>query len=575
MKRTIILSISVLMTIFLLLSVNFKLVTAQNNNYSIQNVDHQVQLLYSGNLVVRDTITLSGQTTTFLIGFPYKYGNYILNGFAMDQAGTLPINIGVQLGNQSGFYGIEVTFPQGTPQIFTVIIIFSNSLLVSGTSAGYGLDFPAYPSFTVEASHCNVNLILPSNASAIAITKPDGDINATSYVKDNLAAFTNAPATATFNVATGQLQQLNVNSYDRVITIYPAGNIGVSDTYHIANLAPQAMATLRLDLPSNASNVVGKDEFGRTLVANVLPANDSVTSVSFNLINSVGVGQSTTIILEYNLPLLFEQNARFAFILNLFPVINYYVDDASVQIIPPEGAHFVEPTLTSLPSSLSMNRVFFQENLKVEKTGVSYVDNIDPFMTNLRVAYAYSPLWLSFRPTLGVWTLAVVGSILIALWRRPKAPTSKRAAVPRLSAGLSPDNVRAFTEAYEERRNINRELRVLHARAQKGKIPRSYYKSQRKTLETRLDALTKSINQLKGTFRNAGGKYNDLIRQFDAAESELAKARNKVRAAETRHRTGEMSIDEYKKALTDYQQQKEKLDQQINGILLRLREEIR
>ncbi|MGE5637146.1 MAG: hypothetical protein ACM3WQ_00425, partial [Chloroflexota bacterium] len=158
MKRTIILSISVLMTIFLLLSVNFKLVTAQNNNYSIQNVDHQVQLLYSGNLVVRDTIALSGQTTTFLIGFPYKYGNYILNGFAMDQAGTLPINIGVQLGNQSGFYGIEVTFPQGTPQIFTVIIIFSNSLLVSGTSAGYGLDFPAYPSFTVEASHCNVNL---------------------------------------------------------------------------------------------------------------------------------------------------------------------------------------------------------------------------------------------------------------------------------------------------------------------------------------------------------------------------------------------------------------------------------
>jgi chromosome segregation ATPase len=118
-------------------------------------------------------------------------------------------------------------------------------------------------------------------------------------------------------------------------------------------------------------------------------------------------------------------------------------------------------------------------------------------------------------------------------------------------------------------------LRLLHARATKGKIPRNYYKSQRKTLETRVNALSKNINQLKGTFRNAGGIYGDLMRQLDAAENELAKARAKVRDAETRHRTGEIPIEEYKKALTDYQQKKEKIELQINGILLRLREEIR
>jgi chromosome condensin MukBEF ATPase and DNA-binding subunit MukB len=65
------------------------------------------------------------------------------------------------------------------------------------------------------------------------------------------------------------------------------------------------------------------------------------------------------------------------------------------------------------------------------------------------------------------------------------------------------------------------------------------------------------------------------MRQLDAAENELAKARAKVREAETRHRTSEIPIEEYKKALADYQQKKEKLELQINGILLRLREEIR
>jgi len=334
------------------------------------------------------------------------------------------------------------------------------------------------------------------------------------------------------------------------------------------------MTTLQLDLPSSASDVAATDEFSRTLTVTVLPGTDSVTSATFSLISSVNVGQPTAITLTYSLPSAPAQGTRFTFDLDLFPVANYYVDSASVQVVPPEGAHFVEPQLSSLDPSLSVTRALFQENLQTAKTGISYVDGTAPFTTNLQVAYDYNPLWLSFRPTLGVWTLAIVGSILIAVWRRPKAPTSKRAAVPRLSAGLSPDNVRAFSEAYEERRNITHELRLLQARAQKGKIPRNYFKSQRKNLETRLDALTKNINQLKDTFRHAGGKYSDLIRQLDSAENELAKARSKVRDAETRHRTGEMPIDEYKKALSDYQQQREKLDQQINGILLRLREEI-
>ncbi len=223
---------------------------------------------------------------------------------------------------------------------------------------------------------------------------------------------------------------------------------------------------------------------------------------------------------------------------------------------------------------MSITRQLFQENLQISRQAVSSIDNLVGTENILQISYDYNILWLSFRPTFWVWGLFIAGSIIYTIWRRPKIGATRKTAVPRLSAGLSPDNVRAFTETYEERRNITHEIRLLHARVQKGKIPRNYYKSQRKTLETRLAALTKNINQLKGTFRAAGGKYADLIRQLDTAENELDKARTTVRTAEARHRTGEMPIEEYKKALTDYQQKKEKIELQIDGILLRLREEI-
>ena len=572
------LSLTVLVFAVLLpFTINIETVAAQNNGYGIQNVDHQIEVMYSGNVVIRETITVTGQATSgFLMGFPYKYGSYILKGIAFDSTGSLPMSVGVQLGNRSGFYGFEITLSQQSPHTFTVIFLLSNDLL-STTSSGYSLDFPAYPTFTRDAVRCNVTLSLPAGATEVSITKPDGNVNATNIIKDNLSGFTYSPAAATFSLPDGYIQQMDVKYLNRVISIFPAGEIRASDSFRIVNKSTKTAATIQLDLPSDASDIVGKDEFGRTLRVNVAAKNGPITPANLTMQSSIGIGQSATVKVEYSLPnTSSDQASRFAFNLDLFPVSNYFVEEASVQIIPPEGAHLVTPPLSELDSSISLVRELFQENLEIKRASVSYVDHDVPEESAaLQVAYDYNPLWISFRPTTWVWALSIVGSVIFAVWRRPKTATQKRIVVPRLSAGLSPDNVRAFTEAYEERRNITHELRVLHARAQKGKIPRNYYKTQRKTLEKRLDGLSKNINQLKDTFRHAGGNYGQLIRQLDNAENDLNRARTSIRSAETKHRTGELPIEEYKKALADYQRQKEKIEQRINGILLRLREEIR
>jgi hypothetical protein len=93
-------------------------VSAQTS-YTIDKVDHQVLVLYSGHVVILDKIHVSGQVTDgFMIGLPYKYSAAVLKGIAYDDTHVYQLNLGVQLDGQSGFYGATVDFNGNTPSVF-------------------------------------------------------------------------------------------------------------------------------------------------------------------------------------------------------------------------------------------------------------------------------------------------------------------------------------------------------------------------------------------------------------------------------------------------------------------------
>jgi len=556
-------------------SLNTQTVLAQDDSYTIQRVDHQVEVMYSGHVVIRDTIQLSGQSTAdFLIGFPHKYGSYVLKSVAYDDNNVFPVSLGVQLGDRSGFYGAKISFPQGAAQVFTVVFVLSNSLVSQGSN-GFSLDFPAYPSLVKDAATCHATVILPETAQSINITKDDGEVQTTSFVKDNLLAFSYSPATATFSLSAGSLQIININKLYRQVVISPIGDMAVSDSYRITNNSTASIGYLKIGLPLNASNIVVRDEFGRTLTTDVLTSSDNKRFVNVTFTSPLNSGASTLLSTDYVLPSVSSgQTTRFTLNFDLFPALNYYIDKVTINFVPPEGARFLEPQLSSLDPSSSLTREIFQETLSINREGVSNIDYAVPAEDVLQITYDYNPLWLSFRTTLWMWTLAAVGTVIVAVWRRPKAAAPLRVAAPKVSIGLSPDHVRAFNETYEEKNRIASELKSLEARAQKGKIPRRRYKVQRRTLEVRLDTLSKNITELKTIFRSAGGIYADLVRQLDIAEIELVEVATNIRTIEVRHSRGELPLEAYKKSLADYQRRKEKAEATINGILLRLREEI-
>ena len=238
------------------------IISAQTN-YNIDKVDHQVQVMYSGHVVILDTIHVSGQVSDgFMIGLPFKYSANVLEGFAYDDTHVYQLNLGVQLGEVSGFYGATVDFNGNTPSVFTVAFILSNRLITE-QSSGYILDFPAYPSLAKDVGTCNVTISFPGDLTTLTITKDDGAVNNAVYTKTNLPAYTYSVASASFQLPTGTLQLTTVSSLDREIAIDPTGKVTVADNYRIISNSSTTLRSFVATLPSDASNVALRDEFGR------------------------------------------------------------------------------------------------------------------------------------------------------------------------------------------------------------------------------------------------------------------------------------------------------------------------
>ena len=558
--------------------------------------------MYTGQVVIKDTVHVNGQVTgDFMIGLPAKYSAYVLKVIAYDTNNVYQVNIGVQLGDKTGFYGVQVDFGGHTPSVFTVAFVLSSNLITyeSGTSV-YTLDFPAYPSLTQDVPTCNVTVTLPSAPTSITITKSDGTVSGDNYVTQNLPAYTYSVGSAAFKIQSGTLQIADITQLNRQVNIDPTGKVASSDTYYITANSSSTMTAFVLNLPTTASNVVVRDQFGRilTTTTSTLSSQD-ILVVNVTLVTFLTSGESTSITADYHLPSATVQGSQYTLSdFKLFPNFYYYVDQATFTFNPPEGATIISPTLSSLDPSITITRSSFQDTLTITRDGISFLDYNAPQGNTINLSYNYSPVWVSFRPTFWTAFLAAIVSVGVVFYRRSK-PSGKEPAITRaerattekptstaasqqakpaeqvISPRITPESVKEFTDAYEEKKQLSIELKSLDSRAQKGKIPRRQYKVQRRAIEIRLETLTRNTSKLKEAFRSSTGAYSDLARQLDSAEEELAEVEENIRTLELRQNRGEISIETYKKNIADYQKRRDKAESTLNGILLRLREKTR
>ena len=595
LKRTFVLLLALAVSLLVVFPiVPIGIVDAQTG-YTIDQVDHQIQIMYSGHIVVLDTIHVSGQITDgFTIGLPFQYSADVLEGFAYDSTNRYQLNLGVQMQSEQGtFYGAQVNFNGNSPNVFTVAFILSNELVTEGTDS-YILNYPAYPSLTSAVGKCNVNIAFPGGASSLTITKDDGVIYTGSYTKLNLPAYTYSVGSADFAVPSGTLQISSITTLDRQIGIDQSGKVNAVDTYHITNDASMLSAFV-LSLPLEAQNIAVSDGVGKPLsfVTSISVANN-LKLANATVSTFLAKGQTTTMIVRYELPSAILQDGNYVLSnFQIFPSFSYYVNQATATITPPEGATIVTPQASELSDSSTLTRSTYQDILTITQRGLSYVDYLTPEPRILQLSYNYNPIWVSFRPTFWAALIAVVGCIGAVIYRRRKPKevtyaeraerleTQKEAVSPgkpvqaKASQHISQDDIEEFVDAYEERKQLRNELHSMDVRAQKGKIPRRQYKVQRQAIEIRMEGISKNIERKKAKFRSHTGVYGDLVKQLDLAEEDFAEAEANIKNLEARQSSGEISLEAYKRSIGDYQKKRDKAESAINGILLRLREKLR
>jgi hypothetical protein len=572
-----------------LISISFsiktvKAISVEDSDFSIEQVNHTIKVMYDGYIFINDTIRIVGNASQvesldhFLIGFPYNYGGQILRCVAYDTSNIFNITLNVPLENHMGFYGVEITFPQqldirnGTVHVFTVGFVFSNNLLQAQALEDvthYTLDFPAYPSLTKTAAICNVSIDLPEGAEYLS-----GTVNASNYSKENLPEFTYSPANVTFSLASGVIQLVDIKELKSEVRISGTGEIEGSDSYYITSKSNASISSIEIILPPNASGSSVNDQFGRTMSQPEL-TDEKTNRYKITFASALESYRFTRFTVKYRLPSNYTTQMgtnNFNITFPLFRHVNYYIEWASVTFVLPEGARTSSFETTLIGSAYNIARGVFQETVTINRRDISYLENVLPSENVLRIVYEYNPLWLSFRPTLWMWALAIVGCTVAIVWKRPKAPV--RVSVPIVGMRLRPEYIKSFIDAHEEKKKIIFDIESLENRVRKGKIPRRRYKVQRKTLETRLSTLSRNLTEFKEKMRAAGGQYVELMQQLEIAETEINEVEANIKSIESRHSRGELSLEAHRKLLSDYQRRKERADTAINGILLRLREEI-
>ncbi len=346
--------------------------------------------------------------------------------------------------------------------------------------------------------------------------------------------------------------KLEFNEIKRGITLSQEGSILITNTYSITNLGDNT-TNVKVGLPGDAYDITFWDEMGN--LETVLESGE----VTVGLRDFFYTNETETLYSSYYIPwetYVTQQNGiDYTLHFTFYEQFTEPIAELSVSITLPEGADFQSST----PDAHGV----LQDSITFSFSDVTPSEDL-----SFDVNYRYLVFWSSFYPTIWVGIVVVVASAFAFLWKVPKPTTSRMIPVP-------PEDIKKFVDAYEEKTRIRSELESMEKRLRKGKIPRRRFKVRKKMLDGRLSAVSRNLSSLRDKIRTAGPKYANLMRQIEVAETNLEGAERDTQRVKARYRRGEVSRGAYGKLVDEYKRRSEEAEATIDGVILRLKEEIR
>jgi len=537
------------------------------------HINRSAQIETDGALIINDTIELSADADTslnpithFMIGLPTNYGHNLFSIFAYDNIGKLNVTTNVPL---HSFYGVDLKFrdavdlPKTGPYTFTVVYVLSGLVRLEG--AEFNMSLSLFPILEKEIDLCNLTVVLPprtvyTNSSLhfdnTTITTTRYSYQILNRTEINLRPFTNQTSWITFKHS-GQPKEFSIielNQLLREITLNPFGDLLVSDHYQLTNRG-ESLSEISFNIPRNATEISAQDVYGSLGQPRIETETDTFKPVFVSLREALKRDETTKLTLNYRLPFntYVKQHSFEDYALTL-DFLNFTRNTARKVIVKvnlPEGA---EPQASPKSTKdIPKGETVF--------TNVTRFDNL-----NFDLGYRYSIFWTSFRPVTWVGVSAIIFSSVLFL---------RSGAKPAIVvAPVHLETLRRFVDEYGEKTRITLELESMERQVKSGKLSKRRYRLRRISLDNRLSKLQKELGDLRSKIESAGGRYANSMRQLEVAEAELETLRGDIERLEARYRRKELSTEAYRRLLDEYDRRRERTENTISGVVLRLREEL-
>jgi len=528
-----------------------------------------------GTVVFNDTLTILNNGTSpandLLYGVPRSSAEGLRYILAKSSASVLQVDHDVE--KDATFYWYRINFKEplqpgknATVNIASIrsdVIKFFMVMSEEGVEQLYQATFSSYPILKVRAGACNVTVYtswdasfqLPVNSTFLA-TKIDG--------KPVLAASRKPLEPLTdekysFNFSSSSQRIVQCDWAKRKISLSPTGEVSVSDSYRLNNLAA-SFSSVRILLPKETAEVMAYDDSGPLWAA---PKKTSDVTIGPRFTN-VRQNESFTFRLEYKLSAgkgvkqlewwgLYNLNIR------LTTDTAWMIQKEEVSIVLPRG---VVAEASSIPQGSKTESSTYETVLTYSYQPLTPLHDIP-----LNLKYRYLPFWSGLVPLMWLLLIEVVVTAVIAVSKVQK---------PVKTAPTAPiERILQFVELYDEKTALRLELDKLEQDLARGAMSRHEHRRRGREIEMRSEEIRKELQVVKTALSAASAKYDDMFRRTERAEAEIDSARASAAQLRSQYRSGKMTRQVYDSMISDVRKRQDRAKGTINSIIITLREETR
>jgi hypothetical protein len=559
---------AIILTLLIVFAVSTLIPPANSTTYGyVSGVERKVVISKYGLATFTDVLSIVNNGTspmnTLEFNYPKVYYSMLDSVEAVDGDGkTLKVERIIDQSSMILRLTLEPPISQGSTFKVTMKMFFSG--LVTFDGVDYKLSLQPYPNIPLTISSCNVTVIFPKDAT---LRSWPNQTFTRRTVDEKPALIGRAKSMQPLsggevyiNFKSDGQELLSFESIRREVVMDPLGRLTSKDTYKILNMGKE-LSYVTIPSPEAVSVVRAYDATG--------PISDRIKFSGGSIqvtprFGKLKTNTSFTFTLEYDLPVnrsvrrvSWDGDCRLT--LMLTPSGDWVTKNYRVQLDLPKGV-----AVNSL--SAEANSTSIQPDGSYVLT-YEYAKVIPSREYVLTLDYKYKPFMYAIYPV--EWILAlevVIGALASAIiLRKP----------PRIIPPASIGKIRRYIELQDDKRALRLELERRGEELSRGAITKHDYRRMRKSLDSRLSEINRSLATLKNELKSIDPRYWEMANRLERAESEVEALKASESQLTSRYRSGQLSREVYESMLSDLRKRIGKAEETIESIIVMLREEAR